>query len=154
MGTASAAAILSALGWTSFDWDTALNVSLAALAGIIVAQTVGSYVWASSYFGVPVESDIPRTNVHADAAKVSITTQGVVLGLVSFSEASTLATTVKVGSAALATGVVVATILYLLVAGSPPADQKRAVAASILLSLTFWCLSFGLVCVVAGNWSR
>jgi hypothetical protein len=154
LSTALLAVGLSALGWTTFDWDTALNISLAVLAGIVVVQTASAYLWASRYFGVRVESDIPPTNVHADAAKVSITTQGVVLGLVSFSESSKLAMTVKVGSAALATGVVLATILYLQVAGSPPADQKRAVAASILLSLTFWSLSFGLVCIVAGNWSR
>jgi hypothetical protein len=148
------AAMLSALGLTTFNWDVALDISLAILAGIIWTETLGSFLWARTYFGATLDPDIPRSNVHADAAKVSITTQGVVLGLVSLSSSSKLTVTLKVGAAALGAGVVVATILYLLVAGMPPPDQKRAVVAGLLLSLTFWLLTFGLVCVVAGNWSR
>jgi hypothetical protein len=153
-GTALSAAVVSILGWTVFRWDAALNISLAILATVITVHNVGSYLWARKSFRAKPDSDIPPTNVWADAAKLSITTQGVVLGLVSFSNSSKFTLTVKVGAAALATGVVVATMLYLLTAGTPPYDQKRAVVATILLSLTLWSLVFGLVCVVAGNWSR
>jgi hypothetical protein len=87
-----------------------------------------------------------------EAASLSISTQGIVLGLISFSDTQTMSTAAKVGAASLAAGVLTGSILYLLVAYGIP-DQKRRVAAGSLFNITFWALGYGLLCVVASLWT-
>ena len=93
-------------------------------------------------------------NPYVDAAKVAITTQGVVLGLISFSGLSHVDVTVKVGAASLVVGVLIASAMYLLVARIPPITKGQHTAAALLLSLLLYALGFGLICVVAGSWSH
>jgi hypothetical protein len=154
VATACGAGIVALLGWISFDWDTSLNVAIAIMSGFILCETVGIYLWelpAIRGGSPPVDSGAPA-NPYADVAKVALTTQGVVLGLVSFSGPSTLNLTLKVGTASLAAGVLIASVMYLLVAQGAPVDRNRRLAASVLFSLLLWALEFGLICVVAGNW--
>ena len=71
------AAAVAVLGWTVFDWDSSLNVAIAIMSGFIVCQTIGSYLWARPYIGMPAPSSAHVVgNVHADAAKLAITTRG------------------------------------------------------------------------------
>jgi hypothetical protein len=156
IGAGLIALIVSVLGATKLDWDGELNTSFAIMGGFILIQTLGSYLWARPYIGKTPESTPPPAgadNPYADAAKVAITTQGVVLGLISFADGSKLSLTVKVGAASLAAGVLLASSLYLLVVQGPPPDPNRGLAASFLLTFLLWALGFGLVCVVIGNWS-
>lgn len=170
---------LAELGWTAFHWDTSLNVAIAVMGAFILIETSVSYVWARPTLAAmlsaqaaalqappppaagqvppvppaPATAQGPPANPFADAAKVAISTQGLVLGLVSFSDASSGNTTVKIGTASLVAGVLLAIMLYMLVAGQPPPDARRGTAASFLLAVVLWALGFGLLCVVAGSWS-
>lgn len=168
IGTGFTLIELAVLGWTVFEWSPELNISIMIMGGFIVLQTIVSYLWARPYMAdadakVPAAADAssedkvpPEVNLapnsYADAAKLAITTQGVVLGLVSFTGESLSNATLKAGAASLAAGVLIATVLYLLVAQAPPPDVNRKYASAYCLSLLLWALGFGLVCVVAGNW--
>jgi hypothetical protein len=107
--------------------------------------------------GAPAPGETPnlalqQANGYRDAAKLAITTQGFVLGLISFGNNAGSTTTTRVGGAALAFGVLTATSLYLLVAVVPPPDARRSFVASMLVSLMLYALAFGLICVVSGLW--
>jgi hypothetical protein len=147
-------AILSAFG---FFWELPLTLSLVVMGLFVSAQALGGYKWALGYLrSPPRDPKSGEPNPYADAAKVMLTTQGVVLGLVSFSGDGKLSLVVKIGSSSLAAGVLVASALYMLVASSPPPeseDGSYAFAGALLFSLSIWSLAFGLICIVAGNWS-
>ena len=149
---------LAALGWTVFSWSPTLNASLAAMVLFILAETGASYWWAYPYIEArqpepePAQSAPAVGNAYADAAKVAITTQGFVLGLIAFQGSGLPNATVKAGASALVIGVLSAAILYLNVAPGSPPDRNRRFAASMLFTLVFWSLGFGLICVVAGTW--
>lgn len=155
------AVTLAVLGFATFNWERSLNVSIAVLAGFIICTALLTYAWIRPYIGLDLRGAIEEqakstglpSNPFADAAKVAITTQGVVLGLISFAGPDRLSPTLKSGSASLAAGVLVASLLYLQVATQPPPDPNRRLVASILFNVLLWLLGFGLVCVVAGNWS-
>jgi hypothetical protein len=151
LGTALAAIELAVLGWTAFEWGSALNVAIVIMGGFIILQTGVVYVWNKG-------ADRPSTealtvNAYVDCAKLAITTQGVVLGLISFNGQSLSDVTLKVGAVSLAAGVLIATVLYLLVARTPPTNDKQERAAAYIVTLLLWALGFGLICVVAGNWN-
>jgi hypothetical protein len=153
VATAATAGVVAALGWTSFGWESSLNVAIAIMSVFIFCETLGIYLWESPAFAgsASVES-VSSQNPYAEVAKVALTTQGLVLGLISFSGPSVLNLTLKVGSASLAAGVLIASVMYLLVAQGAPTDRNRRLAASVLFSVLLWALEFGLICVVAGNW--
>ncbi len=172
IGTGLAVLVISVLGWTEFGWPSELNVAVDILGMFIIIQTLGSYLWFSlpvrpsphtthdespSSGGTRALTDIPTSaasNSYADAAKLAITTQGIVLGLISFSITSSWNLVTKVGAASLAAGVLIASVMYLLVAQVPPPDPPRRFVASLLLSFLLWALGFGLICVVAGGFIK
>ncbi len=147
---------LAALGWRAFQWHASLNIAILIFGGFVLVQVVASYWWQRQDLtdeqARSAQADAVK-NPHVDAAKLAITTQGVVLGLISFSGLAKLDITVKVGAASLALGVMLGSIMYLLVARVPPITPRQQSVASVLLSLLLYALSFGLLCVVAGSWS-
>jgi hypothetical protein len=155
IGLAIIAAAL--LGWFVFHWPNSLNIAIVIMGGFIEAQTVASVLWANAKVDDEAKKEAEQrtkwTNPWADVAKLSITTQGLVLGLISFAGLAKSHVTVKIGAASLAFGVLVGSSMYLLVARVPPlsAGQKRT--ASLLVSLLLYALGFGLLCVVTGSWS-
>jgi hypothetical protein len=146
-------AVVATAGLLCFGWPQELVVALYAMAGFVVVETLVLFLWARPYVGGGVGGVADLGDAYADAAKVAITTQGVVLGLVAFQEGRLPNATLKVGAVALAVGVLTAAVLYLSVAFGPPPDRQRAYAAAVLFSLAYWCLGFGLICVVAGTWA-
>ena len=144
--------VVAIIGLSS-NWPTPLVVALFVTAGFVLVESTFLYLWARRYTTGGVGGQDELGNAYADAAKVAITTQGVVLGLVAFQEGRLPNTTLRVAACALVAGVLAASILYLSVAFGPPPDPGRAFAASILFSLAYWCLGFGLICVVAGSWA-
>lgn len=157
--TGIGAILVAAFGRTRFDLEKPLVVSLAVIGAFILVQTLGSYLWARPYLADSPLADAedrtaePGANAYADAAKLAISTQGVVLGLISFTSSDAPSQTIKVGAASLAGGVLIASSLYLLVAKGPPPDHNRAFAASVMLIILLWLLAFGLLCVVASMWA-
>lgn len=151
---------LTALGSLVFSWEVTLNVALGAMVIFILAEGAVSYWWSSPFLEKSGESKGKKqsqsgpaeSNLYAEAAKVAITTQGFVLGLIAFQGNGLPNPTVKAGASALVVGVLAAAILYLNVAPGPPPDRNRGFAASMLFTLVFWSLGFGLICVVAGTW--
>jgi hypothetical protein len=154
-----AALILGAL--TSVE--TNLVVATAVLGVVVLATTGLDYAWVAPYLRDPPDAVIARQHSAApgaadgaevlrDAAKLSISTQGVVLGLFSLSSRDELTVTATVGATALGVGVLVATTLYFLVASGIP-DRNRAIAAAYLFNLTFWALGYGLLCIIAWTYS-
>jgi len=150
---------LAALGSTAFSWEVTLNVAFGAMVIFILAEGAMSYWWSSpsiasrgSQGEEQPSSSSDQGNPYAEAAKVAITTQGFVLGLIAFQGSGLPNPTVKAGASALVIGVLAAAVLYLNVAPGPPPDRNRGFAASMLFTLVFWSLGFGLICVVAGTW--
>jgi hypothetical protein len=145
------------LGWFVFHWPRSLNIAILIMGGFIEVQTVTSFRWSTAEVDDETAKEAEQhtrwANPYADAAKLAIATQGVVLGLISFGGLAQSHVTVKIGAASLALGVLVGSAMYLLVARVPPlsAGQKRT--ASMLLSLLLYALGFGLLCVVTGSWS-
>jgi hypothetical protein len=151
--TAVVVGSLAGLGWAVFDWEDPLNVALSIMAAFIVVQTAFTTWWGPRDGATGWEKLVPDDKAWVNATQVSITTQGVILGLIAFSEPDGLGVTERTGAASLAAGVLVATLLYLLVVRVPPPEGNRRTVASILLTLQLWTLGFGLICVVAGNWN-
>jgi hypothetical protein len=138
--------VAAAMG-SSWAWPSALNAALLTMACFVALETTIFYLWAQGGSG---DSD---SNPYADAARVAITTQGVVLGLVAFQQGSLNSVATKVGACALVAGVLSALILYLNVVQGPPLSATRRFAVAFNLSLVMWALAFGLICVVAGSWA-
>lgn len=151
--TAAAVGILAVLGWTEWSWEDPLSVALSVMAVFIVIQTAFTTWWGPGADDTGWESLVPDDKAWVSATQVSMTTQGVILGLIAFSEPTGLGATERTGAASLAAGVLVATLLYLLVVRVPPPVGSRRTVASILLTVQLWTLGFGLICVVAGNWN-
>lgn len=145
-------AAAATLGLLTFAWSIDLCLALFAMAAFVAVETSVLYLWSRSS-GAAVGSTSVDRNPYAEAAKVAITTEGIVLGLVAFQEGALEDTTVKVGACALVVGVLSAGLLYLSVVMGPPPDPPRRFAASLLFSLVFWCLGLGLICVLAGSWN-
>ncbi len=138
-----------AFGLLLYNWPTPLCVVLFVMAVYVLIETVLLVGWASgSDFQVSEMSGSP----YKEMVKVAITTQGVVLGLVAFKEGSLPNATVKVGACSLVGGILVAGALLQNVAFGEPGDELSRFTASLLFSLTYWALGFGLLCVVAGSW--
>jgi hypothetical protein len=125
-----------------------LAAALAALAALIVCHLSLSAYWVRGGEGggpPPNQAEILR-----GAAQLAITTDGIVLGLLTFADRKHLDITTKVGASALAVGVLTGVMLFFLVAYAVPV--RRQVAAALLFNLTFWALSFGLLCIVFSFW--
>src|SRR5207248_10805856 len=92
------------LGWHAFGWHNSLNVAIAIFGSFVIVQACVSYCWQRAS---PTEEQIEAAlkeavpNAYADAAKVALTTQGVVLGLIALLGLPTVDVTVKVGAASL-----------------------------------------------------
>jgi hypothetical protein len=82
-----------------------------------------------------------------DAARLSVSTQGVVLGLLALSREG-LSMTLRVGAFALAAGVLAGVLLYTLVGYE--ADPDKRWLSNLLYNLTFFALAYGLFCIVFG----
>jgi hypothetical protein len=141
-------AALAVLGWTTFDWPEPLDAALAAMTLFVLLQTVAAALWVR---GAATAIGDDTGNPYADAAKVTITTQGVVLGLVTFKTGDAMSATAQVGACSLVAGVLLAVVLYYNVATGLPSTTGQAFTASVLFTLVLWALSFGLICVVAAT---
>lgn len=143
-------AALGVCGLLLFGWPISLCVVLFVMAAYILAETVLLAGWASgSDFEVSPDA---QGSPYKEIVKVTITTQGVVLGLVAFQEGPLPNATLKLGACSLVAGILVAGAFLQNVAFGEPGDELSRFAASLLFSLTFWALGFGLLCVVAGSW--
>lgn len=137
-------------GLILFDWPTPLCVVLFAMAAYIALETAILVAWASaSDFEAPPQ---PAGSPYKEMVTVAITTQGVVLGLVAFQDGPLPNATVKVGACSLVAGIFVAGALLQNVAFGEPDDGFARFTSSLLFSLTYWSLGFGLLCIVAGSW--
>jgi hypothetical protein len=155
LATGAALVEIGILGWGPWRWPTALNLALVIMGGFVLLQAMISYLWAflPAEDPPPEMNAGPRDNPHADWARMCISTQGVVLGLVFVKEKGLSNLTIEIGAASLAGGVLVGLIYYLLIARTPPSDSGRAAALGYVLSLMLWALGFGLICVVTGSWT-
>jgi hypothetical protein len=98
----------------------------------------------------PAQAEPNLSELLRNAANVVITVDGIVLGLVyTFLGATknTVPLVVKVGAVALVAGVVLALILYALVAGKITTVIAQNIATG-LFSLISWALAYGLLCIV------
>lgn len=116
---------------------------------VVIVLWVGSAVgWGM--INTPAAEEPDLSKLLRSAANVVITVDGVVLGLVyAFVGMDKTSTplVVKVGALALVAGVVLALLLYSLVAGK--ITTRAAVAfATGLFSLISWALAYGLLCIV------
>jgi hypothetical protein len=136
-------------GMTLFDWPTELCVALFVMAAYVAVETGVLVGWAS---GSEFQASATEGAPYKEIVKVTITTQGVVLGLIAFKEGALPNATVKVGAGALVGGILVAGALLQNVAFGEPDGEGARFTASLLFSLTYWALGFGLLCVVAGSW--
>src|ERR1700745_4081303 len=104
-------------GWFVFHWPNSLNIAVVIMGGFIEVQTVVSFLWASAQVDDDTIEEAKQhtkwANPYADAAKLAITTQGVVLGLISFTGLAKSHVTVKIGAASLVLGVLVGSAMYL-----------------------------------------
>ena len=164
--TAVGFAVAAFFSGTVFGWADSLGAALALMGAFVAIEATIYYKWAHSGDAPPeehaqAEPDVctppaPRSapvNAYADAARVAITTEGVVLGLVVFQPGSLAGPTVKIGASSLVAGVLSALILYFNVAQGPPRDVSHRFAATLNLNVAMWLLAFGLICVVAGSWA-
>lgn len=171
------AAVVTAVAlhvWTRTELSLVLATGV--LGVVILAATGIEYAWVAPYVDwnwkwpwqwrwkwpwqwrwrlSPATPTTPRDNedeIFRDAARVALTTQGVVLALFALS-GFTLTTTLVAGATSLGFGVCVASMLYFLVAFGIP-DSRRRVAAAYLFNLTFWALAYGLICIIAWMYTR
>ncbi|MFF0554800.1 hypothetical protein [Streptomyces sp. NPDC004266] len=88
-----------------------------------------------------------QASIMAEAAKLTVTVQGVALGLVfAFAKNRDVDLTVQVGAVALVAGVILGLLLYTLVVVDLPTVPCQVVA-SILYNMTLWSASYGLTCI-------
>lgn len=156
--------------------ETALAGATLGLAVVIAVETACTYLWIRPYLAAASEGTTRERDqstpadengnddadaamvarnaeILRDAARLAISTQGIVLGLVSFSSARELTTTAKVGASSLVIGVLVGVILYFLVAYGI-SDARRRGASAYLYGLTFWALGYGLICIGVWLWQQ
>jgi len=119
------------------------------LGGVILAHLVLSFAWTSGGGGGDPPAD--QAGAFRGAAQLVITTDGIVLALISFADRNSLTVTTKVGASSLGVGVVVSVVLYALAGYSIPKGWQEP-AASTLFNVAFWALSFGLICIVGSLW--
>jgi hypothetical protein len=123
----------------------------AATWGLLVVITL--WVGLALFWGrinPPAQTEPDLSQLLRSAANVVITVDGVVLGLVyAFLGATNkpIPLVVKVGAVALVAGVVLALLLYALVAGKITTPIAVSVATG-LFSLISWALAYGLLCIV------
>lgn len=134
-----------------FQVSGATRSLTAATWGLLVVIVL----WVSAALGwgminPPAAEEPDLSKLLRGAANVVITVDGVVLGLVyAFLGMNKTSTplVVKVGALALVTGVVLALLLYSLVAGKITTPAAVAFATG-LFSLISWALAYGLLCIV------
>lgn len=116
---------------------------------VVVALWVGlALVWGM--INPPAETEPDLSGLLRNAANVVITVDGVVLGLVYTFLGAThkpIPLAVKVGAVALVAGVVLALLLYALVAGKITTPTAVSISTG-MFSLTSWALAYGLLCIV------
>jgi hypothetical protein len=144
--------VAAALGAAIYFQVSGVEPSLAAATWglvIVIFLWVGmAMVWGE--INPPARDEPNLSELLRNAANVVITVDGVVLGLVyTFLGAtkSPIPLVVKVGAVALVTGVVLALILYALVAGKITTITAQNLATG-LFSLISWALAYGLLCIV------
>jgi hypothetical protein len=138
----------------------AIYFQVSGKEGSLSAATWGLFVVVTLWLGMaliwgqintPASNEPDLSELLRNAANVVITVDGVVLGLVyAFVFAGKTSPTplvIKVGSLALVIGVILALLLYSLVAGKITTPAAVAVATG-LFSLISWALAYGLLCIV------
>jgi hypothetical protein len=140
------------LGLALYFQVSGLESSLAAATwGLLVVVVL--WVGLALFWGrinPPAETEPDLSQLLRNAANVVITVDGVVLGLVYTFRGTTnkpIPLVVKVGAVALVAGVVLALLLYALVAGKITTPTAVSVATG-MFSLTSWALAYGLLCIV------
>jgi hypothetical protein len=130
------------------DIESALAAATWGLVVVIVLWVGLALFWGMINPRAQEEPDL--SDLLRNAANVVITVDGVVLGLVyAFVGASKkpIPLVVKVGALSLVAGVVLALILYSLVAGKITTSMSQSLATG-LFSLISWALAYGLLCIV------
>jgi hypothetical protein len=116
---------------------------------VVVCLWVGLAVaWGT--INPPAANEPDLSELLRNAANVVITVDGVVLGLVYAFVAGgkgPVHLVIKVGALSLVAGVVLALLLYSLVAGKITSYTSTAFA-NMLFSLISWALAYGLLCIV------
>lgn len=140
------------LGLALYFQVSGIELSLTAATWgllVVVVLWVGlALFWGRINPSAQTEPDLSQ--LLRNAANVVITVDGVVLGLVyAFLGASKkpIPLVVKVGAVALVAGVVLALLLYSLVAGKITTPIATSIATG-LFSLISWALAYGLLCIV------
>ena len=150
--------------------EGALAGATLGLALFIAVETGFTYLWIRPYLAAtpsgrsaaPEGGAKPSDKSEADrvaenaailreAASLAISTQGIVLGLVTFSSAGDLTTTAKVGTSSLVFGVLMGMVVYFLVAYGI-GDARRRAASAYLFGLTLWAFGYGLICIGVWLW--
>lgn len=142
----------AALGVAIYFQVSSIEPSLTAatwgLVVVIVLWVGLALVWGE--INPPAQSEPDLSELLRNAANVVITVDGIVLGLVYTFLGATknpIPLVVKVGAVALVVGVVLALILYALVAGKITTIIAQNLATG-LFSLISWALAYGLLCIV------
>jgi hypothetical protein len=129
--------------------EEALDAATWGLSVVMILWLGMALMWGQINTPAPNEPDL--SGLLRNAANVVITVDGVVLGLVyaflSIGKGSPTPLVIKVGALALVIGVVLALLLYSLVAGKITTPASVAVATG-LFSLIAWALAYGLLCIV------
>jgi hypothetical protein len=140
------------LGLALYFQVSGIEPSLAAATwGLLVVIVL--WVGLALFWGEinpPAQTEPDLSQLLRNAANVVITVDGVVLGLVyTFlgDNKKPIPLVVKVGAVALVSGVVLALLLYALVAGKITTPIAASIATG-LFSLISWALAYGLLCIV------
>ena len=142
------------IGYLGFSVAAALGTAIYfQVSGVEPSLVVFLWVGMAMVWGEinpPAREEPNLSELLRNAANVVITVDGVVLGLVYTFRGATkspIPLVVKVGAVALVTGVVLALILYALVAGKITTKTAQNLATG-LFSLISWALAYGLLCIV------
>jgi hypothetical protein len=129
--------------------EESLNAATWGLSVVVILWLGMALIWGKINTPAPNEPDL--SGLLRNGANVVITVDGVVLGFVyafvSVGKGDPTPLVIKVGALALVIGVVLALLLYSLVAGKITTPASVAVATG-LFSLISWALAYGLLCIV------
>jgi hypothetical protein len=132
------------------DLERPLAFSILLLGAFIAVHLAIEAIWIKL---TPVAQDGEQaieTDAGAgfrEAAMVYISTPGVVLGLIAVFEKNLPRETLRVGSLALATTILVGIVLHGLVVFGVPEDAPRRAVIGYLFNVLLWSLSLGVLCI-------
>jgi hypothetical protein len=145
---AALAALGFSIGFQVSSIERSLSAATWGLFAVIVLWIGSALIWGS--INQPASAEPDLSDRLRSGANVVITVDGVLLGLV-YTFAGLAKTpiplVVRTGSLALVVGVVLALLLYSLVAGKITTYAAIAVSTG-LFSLSSWASIYGLLCIV------